>query len=211
MDIMDLVKAMEEKFGVSAEPKAARRLTDRLSALPELRQLSSVSGEFDYIAVLRAPSTARLDALLASVENGAIAPLRGRWVVELEARGGKLQRRLRHRRQRRGQAQHHGRLQRPVQRPGQVVGGQRPAAVPAGHARDHRHQRRAGVDHELHRAAVDRAGGGEMPAQPGLQHDLLCAAQWAQRHLPVLPRKGVIHSGMPGSFYMHGVHHSMAF
>ena len=42
------------------------------------------------------------------------------------------------------------------------------------------------------------------------ENDLLCAAQWAQRHLPVLPRKGVIHLGMPGSFYMHGVHHSMA-
>ena len=56
--------------GISAEPKAARRLTDRLSALPELRQLSSVSGEFDYIALLRTPNTARLDALLDEI--GAI-------------------------------------------------------------------------------------------------------------------------------------------
>ena len=56
--------------GIRAEPKAARRLTDRLSALPELRQLSSVSGEFDYIAVLRADTPARLDALLDEI--GAI-------------------------------------------------------------------------------------------------------------------------------------------
>jgi DNA-binding Lrp family transcriptional regulator len=56
--------------GISAEPKAARRLTDRLAALPELRQLSSVSGEFDYIALLRTASTARLDALLDEI--GAI-------------------------------------------------------------------------------------------------------------------------------------------
>ena len=33
------------------------------------------------------------EALLASVESGAIAPLRGSWVVALHERGGKLQRR----------------------------------------------------------------------------------------------------------------------
>lgn len=60
--------------GISAEPKAARRLTDRLAALPELRQLSSVSGEFDYIALLRTPNTARLDALLDEI--GAIDGVR---------------------------------------------------------------------------------------------------------------------------------------
>ena len=56
--------------GTSAEPKAARRLTDRLSALPELRQLSPVSGEWDCIAVLRAETPSRLDALLHQI--GAI-------------------------------------------------------------------------------------------------------------------------------------------
>jgi DNA-binding Lrp family transcriptional regulator len=39
----------------------------RLAALPELRQLSTVSGEFDFMALLRAPSTARLDALLDEI------------------------------------------------------------------------------------------------------------------------------------------------
>ena len=33
------------------------------------------------------------DALIASVESGAIAPLRGRWIVELFQRGGRLERR----------------------------------------------------------------------------------------------------------------------
>ena len=33
------------------------------------------------------------EALLKSVESGAIAPLSGRWVAELQARGGKLKRR----------------------------------------------------------------------------------------------------------------------
>ena len=60
--------------GIAAEPKAARWLTDRLSALPELRQLSSVSGEVDCIAVLRAETLAGLDALLDEIgafERGA--------------------------------------------------------------------------------------------------------------------------------------------
>ena len=34
-----------------------------------------------------------LDGLLASVESGAIAPLHGRWVVELHDEGGQLTRR----------------------------------------------------------------------------------------------------------------------
>ena len=38
-----------------------------LQRLPELVQLSSVSGEFDYIALLQAPGTQRLDALLDTI------------------------------------------------------------------------------------------------------------------------------------------------
>jgi DNA-binding Lrp family transcriptional regulator len=37
--------------------------------LPELRQLASVSGEFDYMALLRADTTARLDALLDEIRE----------------------------------------------------------------------------------------------------------------------------------------------
>ena len=33
------------------------------------------------------------EALLASVESGAIAPLRGSWLVDWEARGGRVRRR----------------------------------------------------------------------------------------------------------------------
>lgn len=56
--------------GVVTDPKKGRDVTRRLTALPELRQLCSVSGEFDYIALLRAESTARLDTLLDEI--GAI-------------------------------------------------------------------------------------------------------------------------------------------
>jgi DNA-binding Lrp family transcriptional regulator len=65
--------ATEGESGVQAfvnlavSPKAAKAVIDRLSLLPELRQLAAVSGEFDYLAVLRAPSTQRLDALLDEI------------------------------------------------------------------------------------------------------------------------------------------------
>lgn len=65
--------ATEGEQGVQAfvnlavSPKAARGVIERLGLLPELRQLAAVSGEFDYLAVLRAPSTQRLDALLDEI------------------------------------------------------------------------------------------------------------------------------------------------
>jgi DNA-binding Lrp family transcriptional regulator len=60
-------RGVEAYVGISTEPKSARDVTLRLAALPELRQLCSVSGEFDYLALLRAESTARLDALLDEI------------------------------------------------------------------------------------------------------------------------------------------------
>ncbi|MBN8505865.1 MAG: Lrp/AsnC family transcriptional regulator [Burkholderiales bacterium] len=65
--------ASEQAEGVQAfvnlavSPKSARKVIDRLSGIPELRQLAAVSGEFDYIAILRAPNTQRLDALLDEI------------------------------------------------------------------------------------------------------------------------------------------------
>ena len=53
--------------GISINPKLQRDVIRRLTRLPELRQLASVSGEFDYIALLRAPTTVRLDALLDEI------------------------------------------------------------------------------------------------------------------------------------------------
>lgn len=53
--------------GITIQPKAARDVIRQLARLPELRQLSSVSGEVDYVALLRAESTARLDALLDEI------------------------------------------------------------------------------------------------------------------------------------------------
>ncbi len=53
--------------GITVQPKAARAVQRRLEAWPELRQLCTVSGEFDAIALLRADSTGRLDALLDEI------------------------------------------------------------------------------------------------------------------------------------------------
>ncbi|AKJ29786.1 Lrp/AsnC family transcriptional regulator [Caldimonas brevitalea] len=64
-DVAD--RAIHAYVGITTEPKSGRDVTRRLSRLPELRQLCSVSGEFDYMAQLRADSMARLDALLDEI------------------------------------------------------------------------------------------------------------------------------------------------
>ena len=63
-------RGVEAFVGITTEPKSARDVTQRLATLPELRQLCSVSGEFDYIALLHAATPARLDGLLDEI--GAI-------------------------------------------------------------------------------------------------------------------------------------------
>jgi DNA-binding Lrp family transcriptional regulator len=60
-------RGVQAFVNLAVSPKAARAVIDRLSMLPELRQLAAVSGEFDYLAVLRAPDTQRLDALLDEI------------------------------------------------------------------------------------------------------------------------------------------------
>ncbi len=66
----DTRPGVEAFVGITTEPKAGPLVTQRLATLPELRQLCSVSGEFDYIALLQAESPARLDSLLDEI--GAI-------------------------------------------------------------------------------------------------------------------------------------------
>jgi DNA-binding Lrp family transcriptional regulator len=67
-------RGVEAYVGIATEPKSARDVTLRLAALPELRQLCSVSGEFDYLALLHAETPARLDVLLDEI--GAIDGVR---------------------------------------------------------------------------------------------------------------------------------------
>src|ERR1700712_3968880 len=60
-------RAVQAFVGITVQPKAGRDVIRKLSGVPELRQLASVSGEFDYMAVLSAESTMRLDALLDEI------------------------------------------------------------------------------------------------------------------------------------------------
>lgn len=63
----DSAQGVQAFVNLAVSPKSARKVIDRLSGIPELRQLAAVSGEFDYLAILRAPSTQRLDALLDEI------------------------------------------------------------------------------------------------------------------------------------------------
>ena len=53
--------------GIRLEPQRGREVLVSLQKMPELLTLYSVSGEFDYIAILRTDSTERLDALLDAI------------------------------------------------------------------------------------------------------------------------------------------------
>jgi DNA-binding Lrp family transcriptional regulator len=59
--------AVQAHVGITVMPRSGPAVIAALQRLPELVQLSSVSGEFDYIALLQAPSTQRLDALLDTI------------------------------------------------------------------------------------------------------------------------------------------------
>jgi DNA-binding Lrp family transcriptional regulator len=49
---------------LSVDPKLSERVVADLKALPELKRLATVSGEFDLIAEIAAETTERLDTLL---------------------------------------------------------------------------------------------------------------------------------------------------
>lgn len=50
--------------GITVQPRAGADVVKLLERVPEVRQLDSVSGQFDYVALLRAESAEQLDALL---------------------------------------------------------------------------------------------------------------------------------------------------
>ncbi|XHS79058.1 Lrp/AsnC family transcriptional regulator [Burkholderiaceae bacterium UC74_6] len=60
-------RAVQAYVGITVQPKAGREVVRALTRIPELLKLASVSGEFDYLALLSAESTARLDALLDEI------------------------------------------------------------------------------------------------------------------------------------------------
>ena len=69
-NLAHLLRAAARGLAEPAGRDAGRAVEARLARMPELRQLSTVSGEFDYLALLGAATPARLDALLDEI--GAI-------------------------------------------------------------------------------------------------------------------------------------------
>lgn len=53
--------------GITLEPRAGRDVLRRLSKMPEIQLLCTVSGEFDYVAWLHVDSPGQLDGLLDEI------------------------------------------------------------------------------------------------------------------------------------------------
>jgi DNA-binding Lrp family transcriptional regulator len=64
-DVID--RGLQAIVGITVRPRSGREVVRQLSRMPELRQLSTVSGEFDFVAQIRAESAVRLDALLDEI------------------------------------------------------------------------------------------------------------------------------------------------
>jgi DNA-binding Lrp family transcriptional regulator len=63
-------RSLQACVGLSVLPKAGGEVLKRLAKMPEIKQVYSVSGEFDYLAWVRAELPDQLDRLLDAV--GAI-------------------------------------------------------------------------------------------------------------------------------------------
>jgi len=64
-----LNQGLQASVGLTVQPKAGRGIEEQLQRMPEVRQLCAVSGEFDYVLLLRAESAVRLNTLLDDIRN----------------------------------------------------------------------------------------------------------------------------------------------
>jgi DNA-binding Lrp family transcriptional regulator len=62
-----LDRGVQAYVGISISPKAQREVVRRLSQLPELSRLASVSGGFDLFALVSASSTSKLNTILDEI------------------------------------------------------------------------------------------------------------------------------------------------
>jgi DNA-binding Lrp family transcriptional regulator len=62
-------QGLQAFVGLTVQAKAGRDVEAQLARRPEVRQLCAVSGEFDYVLLLRADSAVRLNALLDDIRN----------------------------------------------------------------------------------------------------------------------------------------------
>lgn len=66
-DVVD--RGLQAFIGITVSPKAGREVVRQLSRMPEVRQLCAVSGEFDYVVLLRAETALRMNTLLDEMGN----------------------------------------------------------------------------------------------------------------------------------------------
>jgi DNA-binding Lrp family transcriptional regulator len=62
-----LEKSLQAYVGLSVAPKSGRDVLKRLNKMPEIKLVCSVSGEFDYVAWIRAETPDALDRLLDEI------------------------------------------------------------------------------------------------------------------------------------------------
>jgi len=58
---------LQAYVGITLQPRSGKEVLRRLTAMAEVQQLCTVSGEFDFVAWLRAESPERLDELLDEI------------------------------------------------------------------------------------------------------------------------------------------------
>ncbi|WP_395142417.1 Lrp/AsnC family transcriptional regulator [Schlegelella aquatica] len=60
-------RSIQAYVGITVQPRSGKDVARRLARMPEVQLLCTVSGEFDYVAWLRADTPERLDALLDEI------------------------------------------------------------------------------------------------------------------------------------------------
>ena len=60
---------LQAYVGIKVQPRSGKEVVRRLSAMGQVQQLCTVSGEFDYVAWLRSDSPEQLDELLDQIGN----------------------------------------------------------------------------------------------------------------------------------------------
>ncbi|TWC33614.1 AsnC family transcriptional regulator [Pseudomonas sp. SJZ079] len=58
---------LQAYVGITLQPRSGKEVLRRLTSMAEVQQLCTVSGEFDFVAWLRADSPERLDQLLDEI------------------------------------------------------------------------------------------------------------------------------------------------
>ncbi|MBK6569708.1 Lrp/AsnC family transcriptional regulator [Candidatus Aalborgicola defluviihabitans] len=66
-DVLD--RGLQAFVGITVQPKSGRDVVRQLERMPEVRQLCAVSGEFDYVVLLRAETALRMNTLLDEMGN----------------------------------------------------------------------------------------------------------------------------------------------